>query len=63
MSREFLDRIPGYKAPKRKPPRVSVSTCIEQHTLAFAEEEAAAKGMTVGVWIRHILELLESGEF
>lgn len=63
MSREFLDRVPKYKAPKRKPPRVSVSTCIEQSTLRFAESEASAKDMTVGVWIRHILELLESGEF
>lgn len=63
MSREFLDRIPQYSEPKRKPPRISVSTCIEQSTLSFAEEQAEAKGMTVGLWIRHILELLESGEF
>lgn len=63
MSREFLDRVPSYKVPSRKPPRKSVSTCIEQHTLDWAEKEAAAKDMTVGVWIRHILELLESGEF
>jgi hypothetical protein len=63
MSREFLDRIPKYKEPKRKPPRVGVSTCLEQHTLAFVEREAADKGMSAGRWIRHVLELLESGEF
>lgn len=62
-SRDFLDRIPNYAQPKRKPPRVSVSTTIEQSTLEFATKEAEARGMTVGLWIRHILELLESGEF
>jgi hypothetical protein len=62
-AREFMDRVPKLEPPAKKPPRVSVSTCIEQSTLAFITAEAEAKDMTPGVWIRHILELLESGEF
>ncbi len=63
MSREFLDRVPKYTVPPKKPPRVSISTTIEQSTLDFITAEAASKDMTPGLWIRHILELLESGEF
>lgn len=63
MSADFLKRIPQYQEAIRKPPRVSISTCIEQSTLDFVEAEAEAKGMTPGIWIRHVLELLESGEF
>lgn len=62
-ARDFMDRVPKLKPVVRKPPRVSVSTCIEQSTLDFITAEADAKDMTPGVWIRHILELLESGEF
>jgi hypothetical protein len=63
-SRHFLDRIP-VQPPEvpRKPPRKSVSACLEQHTLDFITAEAEAKNMTPGAFIRHICELLESGEF
>ena len=63
-ARDFINRIP-VKPPEvpRKPPRKSISTCLEQHTLEFITQEALDKNMGPGEFIRHICELLESGEF
>ena len=63
-ARRFLDLIPVQPDPApRKPPRKSVSACLEQSTLDFITAEGAAKNMTPGAFIRYICELLESGEF
>ena len=62
-ARRFIDRIPVYVEVPRKPARKSVSATLEQSTLDFITAEGAAKNMTPGAFIRHVCELLESGEF
>lgn len=60
----MLDKIKVKPLPEeKKPPRVGMSTSVEQHTYDFIWKEAKARNMGASEFLREVCELLESGDF